>query len=193
MSNLYLLFPLLFLLSACGSGDADTLVVETPTDVEAMPDEAAPAELETRDPNLVYADEFFGVKPGDRLDPTRFQKDELRTGEGNFDVFYLRNEEGTRWAYVMPDPRDGGKTIRSIHVVSDQVQTRDGLRIGDTFADLRAKAGVNKIEVHGSEVESRTVVTLNGIGYRIDQPFNTYEVELSKVKDSAKITEIIVG
>ena len=84
----------------------------------------------------------------------------MKTGEGSFDVYEIKDFENNPAGYFMADPKNK-LLVGDITVQSPKASTEKGIKIGDTFKDL-LKAFPN-IEVHGSEVEGRTYATANNL------------------------------
>lgn len=164
---------------------------EKPADVttEEPATEVAPA---TKADNqlIINDDSVLNLKPGMLIsDADKLQKEVMQTGEGDFDIYPLTDENGNRLGYILPDPRDE-KKIGSIHITSDKLTTPAGIRVGDSFSKLEKVMG--EVVVHGSEIEGRTMAQFGNMVFRLDTQNYTYEVDKSKIKPATKILEISI-
>jgi hypothetical protein len=135
---------------------------------------------------------FRGIQVGDAIAKhgAYTKKTKLKTGEGSFDVYEIKDFENNRAGYFMADPKNK-LLVGDITVESPKATTNEGLKVGDSFQAL------SKIfplaEVHGSEIESRTYATAGKLSYRLNVANNTYEVDKAKIPATAKITEIVIN
>lgn len=134
---------------------------------------------------------FLGISIGDNLEEkaNMLAKEVMKTGEGDFVTYGIKNDSGEKLAYVMPDPRDP-KIVGDITIISPNAMTSKGVRVGMTLGELKKRIG--ELTVHGSEIESRTSVAKDNFRYRLDAANNTYEIDQSKVSDDVKILEITI-
>ena len=134
---------------------------------------------------------FRGIQVGDAIanHGAYTKKTKLKTGEGSFDVYEIRDFENNPAGYFEPDPKNK-LLVGDITVESPKATTNEGLKIGDSFQAL------SKIfplaEVHGSEVEGRTYAHTGKIAYRLDMPNFKYDVDKAKIPAATKITQIII-
>lgn len=140
---------------------------------------------------LIGPNSFRGIHVGDLISKhlEYVQKTKMRTGEGVFEVYEIKDFDNNPAGYFLPDPRDK-QLVGDITVKSPKAQTAMGLKIGDTFQDLQKV--FPDIAVHGSEIEGRTYATANHLSYRLDTPNFSYEVDPSKIPGATKITEITI-
>lgn len=166
---------------------------------KAAPATAAPVQVERKqDKNasdfLIQESGIAGVFTGDPIGNIehRITKGQLASGEGNFVTYNFKSQDGKEeLGYFLVDINDES-LIGDIVITSPAAATSNGIKVGDTFADLKAVAP--GLEVHGSEIESRTSAFAGHFAYLLDAAFNTYEVDENKVKPSAKIKQIrIIG
>jgi hypothetical protein len=134
---------------------------------------------------------FRGIQAGDAIashaDYTK--KIKLKTGEGSFDVYEIRDFENNRAGYFMADPKNK-LLVGDITIESPKATTNEGLKVGDSFQALSKifpLAGV-----HGSEIEGRTYATTGRISYRLDVSNFKYDVDKAKIPAATKITQIII-
>jgi hypothetical protein len=113
----------------------------------------------------------------------------MRTGEGVFEVYEIKDFDNNPAGYFLPDPKEK-LLVGDITVKSPKAQTIKGIKIGDTFQDL-VKVFPD-IAVHGSEIEGRTHASANNLSYRLDVANFSYEIDTAKIPATAKITEIII-
>ncbi|PHI18823.1 hypothetical protein CEQ90_15845 [Lewinellaceae bacterium SD302] len=170
------------LLTAC-SGEETTTSSGSETDEAAVVVEPPAPKPEATD---------LGIKAGDVIaDNERLQAGELRSGEGEFDVFYLKNEAGQRIGYVIEDFDAPGK-VGDIFITNagSTAPGAKGIKVGQSWADLQA--AFPDIEAYGSEVESRTYAITDELSFRLSVMNNQYEVEESTIPADTKITEILI-
>lgn len=187
-------------LTACGNDNATANddAVETeyqPTDVNtptAYPTESQVAELADED-YIISNNSLYGIKSGMTFAEisNKVKSGTLRNGEGEFSVYYISDGANEPLGYILPDPNDESR-VGDIVITSPKVRSKNGFGVGSTFVTLQTV--FPKLKVHGSEVESRTYAkpTENGIQYRLDAAFNTYEVDKSKIDPATKVTEIYI-
>lgn len=141
---------------------------------------------------LIGPDSFRGIKVGDKIaahtDYT--QKTQLKTGEGNFEAYEIKDFENNPAGYFLPDPNDADR-VGDIVVQTPKAQTAEGIMVGSTYQDLLKV--FPSIEVHGSEVEGRTNATNGTLSYRLDVPNFNYEVDKAKIPVTTKIVEITIN
>jgi hypothetical protein len=140
---------------------------------------------------LISPSSFRGIKVGDAISKhgDYVKKTKIKTGEGSFVAYEIRDFENNPAGYFYPDTKNK-LLVGDITVESPKASTEKGIKVGSTFQEL-LKA-YPKIEVHGSEIESRTYATADKLTYRLDVANNTYEVDKSKIPASTKVTEIMI-
>ncbi len=142
---------------------------------------------------LIEASSFRGVKVGDAIknyNVDYVQKSKIKTGEGSFEAYEIKDFENNPAAYFLPDPNNK-LLVGDITINTPKASTKEGLKVGDTFNDL-LKFFPN-VEVHGSESEGRTYATANNISYRLDAANFQYDIDKKKIKAATKITEIMIN
>lgn len=141
---------------------------------------------------VIGPDSFRGIKVGDKIatHTDYIQKKQLKTGEGSFEVYEIKDFENNPAGYFLPDP-NGADRVGDIVVQTPKAQTAEGIMVGSTYQDLLKVFPT--IKVHGSEVEGRTNATNGTLSYRLDVPNFNYEVDKAKVPVTAKIVEITVN
>lgn len=143
--------------------------------------------------------EFQGVKVGTPLAALeqkfgqKLHKAVMKTGEGDFEYYSLRNETGQEIAqfYLTDDKR-----VNMIETTSLLWKTTKGIHVGSTLRELRD--AYPDLEIHGSEIESRTSAssTATKWSFRIDAYFGSYELspkELASISPETKILAIFVA
>jgi len=135
---------------------------------------------------------FRGITVGDKIaDHTDYiQKEQLRTGEGTFEVYRIKDFNNNPAGYFMPDPKDESR-VGDITVETQMASTAEGIKVNSTFQAL-SKALPN-LEVHGSEIEGRTYATDNNLSYRLDVANFSYEVDIANIPAATKIMEIVIN
>jgi hypothetical protein len=143
---------------------------------------------------FITASGFRGIYVGDAIEKLGdfVKKTTMKTGEGSFDIYQIKDFENKPAGYFMPDPQNK-LVVGDITVETPKAQTEKRIKLGDTFKDL-LKAFPD-IEVHGSEIESRTYATdnFNNLSYRLNVANATYNVDKAKIPATAKITEIVIN
>lgn len=193
------LLSLLFFLplfTACGGSASEADVYVEADDEETLEapneDNTDLYDVDLDDPYLIQEFKFLGMSPGMMLADfsAGLREGKLRTGEGDFDVYYIDGAEGEELGYLVPEPRDE-RMIGEITITSPMVVTEPGLRVGNTFAELQERLQ-GDLEVFGSEVEGRTYAISKGIWYRIDAGNWMQEVDQASIDPNAKVIEIVM-
>ena len=146
----------------------------------------------TRTQLLISPISFRGIQIGDLITKhgDYIKKTKLKTGEGSFDVYEIKDFENNPAGYFLPDPNNK-RLVGDITVKTPKAQTSKGIKIGDTFQDLQKI--FPDIEVHGSEIEGRTHASANNLSYRLDIPNFSYKIDKAKIPATTKITEITIN
>ena len=162
-------------------GDAKTLMVKEIISITP-----------TRTQLLISPISFRGIQIGDLIanHSDYIKKTKLKTGEGSFDVYEIKDFENNPAGYFLPDPKDK-LLVGDITVNSPKAQTAKGIKIGDTFQDLLKN--FPDITVHGSEIEGQTHANANNLSYRLDVANFKYEIDKAKIPTTTKITEISIN
>lgn len=146
----------------------------------------------TRTQMLISPISFRGIQIGDAIAQhgDYIQKTQMKTGEGRFEIYEIKDFENNPAGYFLPDPNNK-LLVGDITVKTPKAQTAKGIKIGDTFQDLQKV--FPDIEVHGSEIEGRTHATANNLSYRLDVANFKYEIDKTKIPATTKITEITIN
>jgi hypothetical protein len=149
-----------------------------------------PAQAETQ--LLISPISFRGIQIGDLIANHKdyIQKTKIKTAEGTFEAYEIKDFENNPAGYFLPDPNDK-LLVGDITVKSPKAQTVKGIKVGDSFQDL-LKVFPN-LTVHGSEIEGQTHATANNISYRLDIANFKYKVDQSTIPTSTKIMEITIN
>jgi hypothetical protein len=141
---------------------------------------------------LISPISFRGIQIGDSIAKhgDYIKKTKLKTGEGSFDVYQIKDFENNPAGYFLPDPNNK-LLVGDITVEAPKAETAKGIKVGDTFQDL-LKAFPD-ITVHGSEIEGRTYANANNLSYRLDMPNFKNDVDKAKIPATTKITEIMIN
>jgi hypothetical protein len=118
---------------------------------------------------------------------SRIKKELSKSGTGEFVAYYFTGKNKNTLGYFTLDPEDQS-LIGDVVVTSPDAATKDGIKVGSTFGDLKVIAP--NLEVHGSATDSRTHAFIGRTAYLLDVAFNTYELDANQVKPSTKIKEI---
>lgn len=117
----------------------------------------------------------------------RIGKELAKTAEGEFVHYNFTDSNKNTLGYFMLDPTDQ-TLIGDVVITSPKAATKDGIRVGSTYGELKAIAP--NLVVHGSEIESRANAYVGSTAYLLDVAINTYEVDESHIKSDTKIKEI---
>nr|WP_298998828.1 hypothetical protein [uncultured Allomuricauda sp.] len=127
---------------------------------------------------------YYGIEIGNPIKDYQLPSGTLKTGEGEFQVYYmLYNNDTLGYVY-------GEDLIESIHIWDGRGATMEGVRVGTTFGEIKDLFPLPK--VHGSELESRVNVFHKKHIYRLNYYSPEYELDYSTIPDSVRVTEIII-
>lgn len=198
MKPVHFLSALLLTLLLCTCGETNTDPDGAGVDTVEMDDTEQPNQDNTSiydvdpdDPYLVSNGYFLGFKPGEPIAEyvDGLRKGRLRTGEGDFDVFFIDGAEGNELGFLTADPANE-QNIGNITITSPAVVTEEGIRIGLSYEELVERIGA--ITFHGSEVESRVIGNKHGLSYRLEMESNKYDLDNSTIKPATKVTQIVI-
>jgi len=135
---------------------------------------------------------FRGITIGDKIadHADYIQKETLKTGEGAFEVYRIKDFNNNPAGYLIPDPKEES-LVGDITVETQMAATAEGIKVGGTFQDLIT--AIPKVEVHGSEIEGRTYATYDNLSYRLDAANFSYKVDKSKIPAATKIMQIVIN
>ncbi|PIY11219.1 MAG: hypothetical protein COZ18_04490 [Flexibacter sp. CG_4_10_14_3_um_filter_32_15] len=187
-------------LFSCSSGQTKEVestqlteeVIEEMTEVTETKEEIAEEKTQETNELIIYEKSFLGLSSDMKISDYQgtLEKGLLQTGEGDFDIFNVKDKEGNIVAYFVPFGEKEDK-VGTITVTSELAKTEDGIKIGDTFGTLLEK--YPNLEVFGSEIEGYTQAIVNEeLGYRLDEQHYNYELTTSEVNQGAKIIEITI-
>ncbi len=177
-------------LFACGSSSQTTEVESA----EQTSEEVTQVKEETKQEGsylTIYQKSFLGLSPDMNIKDYKgtLEKGLLQTGEGDFDIFNVKDDKGNIVAYFAPFGEKEDK-VGYITITSEQAKTEDGIKIGDTFGTLLKK--YPDLKVFGSEIEGYTEAVVGTLGYRLDEQHYSYELKVSDVKKETEIIEITI-
>ena len=132
------------------------------------------------------------ISPGDKIQDhvAILEKSTLSTGEGDFEIFRVMNEEIGVIGNIYPDPLNEA-LVGIIAVTSEIPKTKIGIHVGSTYGDL--KSAYNDIEVHGSEIEGRTFANVGNLSFRLSINHYSYVLDESKIPLDTPIEEIHIN
>lgn len=136
---------------------------------------------------LLTSDSFYGLKKGQKI-PENLEKSVLETGEGDFEIFLIKDKDGSDLGYIHPDFMKDEALIGNIVVTSSKVATIHGLSIDMTFGDIQEK--YPNVEVHGSEIEGYTSAVIDDIHYGLEFNHWSYDLDAKLISKDTRITEI---
>lgn len=191
--NYYLLLILSIGIFSCNTAQKkeDTQQDETTENQTEQVNETLTEETKQENELTIYQNSFLGISTDTKISDYegKLEKDVLQTGEGDFDIYNIKDSEGNVVGYFSPfgEMED---SVGIITVTSELAQTEDGIKIGDSFKTLLEK--YPNLEVFGSEIEGYTQATVGRLGYRLDEQHYNYELKPSDIKSETKIIEITI-
>ena len=181
------LLPLLLL--ACSDGPPTTPETRPVEDPNAG--NTAIYDVDPDDPYEIGDGEFLDMRPGDSL--ATFEDfllpGTLRSGEGEFDVHYIRGRRQDTLGFVFSREHEG-TLIESIYITSPNAVTQDGIRVGNTYAELYERRGA--VPVTGSEVEMRVYASDPPFRYRLDRIAGPGALDSADIEPNTSILAIII-
>ena len=149
--------------------------------------QAVKAEQEAN-PFLVTTNSFYGLTIGGKIGD--LEKSVLETGEGSFDIFLIKDENGEELGYVDANYEDES-LIGGITISTKKAVTEDGVKIGMSYADFNEK--FPDAELHGSEIEGYTSTNVNkNVYYELSDRHWEYELDKNKIAEGTTIVAITV-
>lgn len=126
---------------------------------------------------------------GDSIDPGSefIERSEKRSGEGVFAVYNLKATNGEQIGVIYPDQSNH---IRTIEILSSNLETKEGVKAGNSFEDLRKV--YPDLVVVGSEIESRVSAIANDIVFVLDTHMNISQVDLKNINPKTKVKQILI-
>ncbi|PHQ86044.1 MAG: hypothetical protein COB65_01605 [Thalassobium sp.] len=94
------------------------------------------------------------------------------SGEGDFDVIKMLDENGKDLAYLW---QNNGATFSSIEICDTSIVTPQGIKVGSSFADLLLLDP--NIEAHGTEIEGRINVDVGNFCFLLSHREWSYDLE----------------
>ncbi|NJC26408.1 hypothetical protein [Neolewinella antarctica] len=193
--------PLLlsFFLCTCGNRPNELAEDGAGVDTGTTPEIDNPNEdntdiydVDPEDPYLMSNGAILGLKPGEPLGEYAdgLRTGRIRTGEGDFDVYFIDGAEGDELGYLLPDPTAKSR-IGDIILTAPTVVTEKGIRVGLTYAELIERLGA--VAFHGSETEARVYGTKDGLRYRLDVNSTKRDLTEADIEPGTRITEIVIN
>lgn len=181
-----LLLPLLLLL-ACADNP--------PTTPETRPVENPNAgntaiyDVDADDPYEIGDGSFMDMRPGDPLAPFSdfLHAGTVSSGEGTFDVYHITGRRDDTLGYVYSDD---GSTVGSIFITSPDAVTQQGIRVGNTVAELRERLG--QLELYGTELEARVYAAKPPFRYRLQANADPGPIDSAALDPATEVMEIII-
>ena len=181
----------LFIAFAIFSCSPPTEQKNNTTEAETSSDTVQSVET-TRTRLVISENSFRGIKVGDEIAThlDYIKKDKLKTGEGEFDIYTIKDFNNNPAGYLFADPNNE-KLVGDITIKTKMAETEAGVKVGDSFQVLKTK--IPAIKVHGSEIEGRTYARDKTISYRLNTANFTYDVAIDKIPLETTITEIVIN
>lgn len=181
-------FTFLLALTSCFAQDG-----EPTTRVDELPTKAAAANTNTNAkvvPNRLFISttSYRGITPGSEISmhAAYMQKAAMKTPEGTFDIYKIKDYKDGFAGYFLADPRDETK-VGDIVIDVERARTLQGIHVGSTFAELLK---LPELSVHGSEMEGKTYALQYRHSYRLDIANFSYDVDINSIPADTKVTEI---
>ena len=167
-----------------------------PEPVAPQPEPTPPVEAEVPQPAppspyQITEQGFYGIEVGQAISAieTKIEASVLQTGEGDFDVYDIFDEDGTALGNFFPN-LDDPTLVGNIEVTTPKAQTAEGFKVGTTYAEIQEQ--LTDYEVHGSEIEGQTHVYYNNFALRLDHQSADYELDKAAIPATAKVLYIVV-
>ena len=146
-------------------------------------------DVDPEDPYEIGDRSFLDMQPGDAIAdyPNLLRDSTLTTGDGTFTVYAIHGRNGEALGYLHPDPEDAGR-IGHLVVTSADVVTEQGLRVGNSYAELVERMG--EVEVHGSEPASRVYANQGPLYFLLNVANNQYDLDPSTIDPTVVISQI---
>lgn len=171
---------------SCGDGASTEQEVTQQTQQTQEPQQVQ-AEQEVN-PYLVTTNSFYGFTIGEKFGD--LEKFVMQTGEGDFDVFLIKDENGEQIGHIDPYYKDES-LVGGITITTEKAITEDGVKIGMSYADFNEK--FPDAELHGSEIEGYTSTNVNkNVYYELSDRHWEYDLDKSKISKDATIVGITV-
>lgn len=144
----------------------------------------------------INENEFGGVEIGMSMEKAFSTNDDLEseltieeTGEGDMEFYAMTNENGDQIARVF----EMKGSVFGIDVLSEDCSLENGIHVGSTLGEL--KEAYPNYEIHGSEIEGRTSLTVEGmkIAFYIEVGIWNYDLTEEDEKllaDDVKVYQI---
>lgn len=162
------------------------------TSATEQPGETKTAKDQLEDKEYVFGEDgVFGLSAGQAITEagSKLEKGVLRTGEGEFDVYFIKDTDGEEIGYVLPGYPDESK-IGDIFLTSPKFRDEIGIRVGKYFRQLQHV--YPGIQAHGSEIEARVYAVQEPFKFRLDYMNTQYDLDEDEIPATTKITEIIL-
>ena len=175
----FVLLTLALLFSACNADKSAA------TEAEKM---EAPAPPPTT-PEAIIMGQLLSIPAGipiSNIDMS-LEKGLLQSGEGEFEVYYIKTDTGKEVGYIVAEPEDA-PLVSNIFITDSGLVLPNGLHVGSTWAEVKDAAG--SVEVHGSEIEARTYADLGDYQLRLEYMSTSYDINESSIPNDTKVTEI---
>ena len=146
-------------------------------------------DVDADDPYEIGDGSFLDMRPGSTI--TDFtgllREDELVDDGGNTPIYRIVGRNDEELGYVYPNSADGQR-IDHIVITSPDVVTEDGIRVGNSYAELVERLG--EVAVEGSEDESLVYVTQGPLRYGLNLANAQYDPERTDIDPTTAITQI---
>jgi hypothetical protein len=187
----FLLFSLSIFYLSCNSqrDGEDETQKEILTIAEEEVEEMAPEEEAIFLEKDGFGEFTVGASIEELASAGKLKKDLLQTGEGDFDIWTIQEEDFGEVGYVMEDYQQAGR-IGSLHITAEAIRTVHGLGVGSTWEELKKK--FSSATAHGSEIEGYTSVEADGFVFELDVRHWSYDIDQSKIDPKTKVTALIV-
>lgn len=104
-------------------------------------------------------------------------------------VYYIRGRRGEELGYVVPD----GTRIGRVVITSPDVVTENGIRVGNSYAELTERRGRLRVGEVREEEPAYLYLIDGDLQYRLNLANNQYEVDTATMDPTAVITHIEIA
>ena len=184
------LLPILLLSLGLACNDRPPTTPETRPVENPNAGNTAIYDVDADDPYEIGDGSFLDMRPGSTI--TDFsgllREDELVDDGGNTPIYRIVGRNDEELGYVYPDSADGER-IDYIVITSPDVVTEDGIRVGNSYAELVERLGEVEVQ-RGAEDTSLVYVSQGALRYGLNLANNQYDPAQTDIDPTTAITQI---
>ncbi|MGY5351564.1 hypothetical protein ACXGQW_03220 [Wenyingzhuangia sp. IMCC45533] len=135
---------------------------------------------------------FYGIKTGTKISDysdKNIKIDTLKTGEGDFIVYLIYDDFNEKIGYFSSNPNHP-ELVGDITITSPKAITSKGYQIGMPYHKLKEE--IDNLEVHGSEIDSRTYVKQDYLTYQLNYNNNKYDLDKDVIPSNTRVESITI-